>query len=426
MESKQHKIARAVIRDVLESTESVFYRNHFEKNEVDIGEIKKEEYEWEKIPLLTRNDVQEMTVKERMFRPWSDLDALRVTSGTSGFGVIVVPRMGQRHDRRSPFYNAYIRALNPKKMASFSGAQFLYEGIFREYFGVHSLYLEGSDMHVSASMLRQYRPDMLAGFVYALNALMPHISDEIAQDVRSVQLFGEWCSTLQWQEIGKRFPNARRVSEYSSVESQSVLGVPCVHLIEEGQKYIHPIPEYALIEIIDSDTGEIKNTAGERGEIVVTVLRPVAFPLIRYKTGDIARIVHTRCPCGVETPVLSIEGRIEIDRIRISGGEINLAEADRAISHVGGIIEPEFEIRYTEFPDVRGLMQHHITVALRFDESRTSEDILAREIMAHFRVSPNMTYAEGVLKGLYAPLSVAQLDQVSGLGKRRRIIRAIS
>jgi phenylacetate-CoA ligase len=45
--------------------------------------------------------------------------------------------------------------------------------------------------------------------------------------------------------------------------------------------------DYAVVEIVDPDTGEIL-PFGERGELVVTHLEKEASPLVRYRTGDLA------------------------------------------------------------------------------------------------------------------------------------------
>ncbi len=62
-----------------------------------------------------------------------------------------------------------------------------------------------------------------------------------------------------------------------------------------------------IIEILDGDTPCM---AGEEGEVVVTELRNLAMPLIRYKLGDFARLSKESCPCGRTLPVLEkIKGR---------------------------------------------------------------------------------------------------------------------
>jgi len=45
--------------------------------------------------------------------------------------------------------------------------------------------------------------------------------------------------------------------------------------------------DYAVVEIVDPDTGELLEF-GERGELVVTHLAKEASPLVRYRTGDLA------------------------------------------------------------------------------------------------------------------------------------------
>ena len=51
---------------------------------------------------------------------------------------------------------------------------------------------------------------------------------------------------------------------------------------------------------------------GEYGEIVITTLNRQAMPLIRYRTGDVAKIISGQCPCGSSLQRLSyLSGRIK-------------------------------------------------------------------------------------------------------------------
>ncbi len=42
-----------------------------------------------------------------------------------------------------------------------------------------------------------------------------------------------------------------------------------------------------------------------RDELLVTRLRPGAWPLLRYRTGDAGRVVEAACPCGFDGPSLT-------------------------------------------------------------------------------------------------------------------------
>lgn len=51
------------------------------------------------------------------------------------------------------------------------------------------------------------------------------------------------------------------------------------------------------VEVVDSDSGK-KLPDGSFGEMVITTLTRKGMPLIRYRTGDRARILEGICPCG--------------------------------------------------------------------------------------------------------------------------------
>lgn len=73
---------------------------------------------------------------------------------------------------------------------------------------------------------------------------------------------------------------------YGTTEMAIFGGVECIH----HQGY-HTRPCDILYEIPDTDDNGY-------GELLITTLDRKAMPLIRYRTGDIARFIDTPCPCG--------------------------------------------------------------------------------------------------------------------------------
>lgn len=59
----------------------------------------------------------------------------------------------------------------------------------------------------------------------------------------------------------------------------------------------HAIDSEFVIEVIDPVTGR-QVSSGDEGELVITNLGRVGFPVFRYRTGDIVRVDSTPCPCG--------------------------------------------------------------------------------------------------------------------------------
>src|SRR5262249_43455595 len=67
---------------------------------------------------------------------------------------------------------------------------------------------------------------------------------------------------------------------------------------------LHTFAEGSYLEIKDPD-------ADGRGEVVLTCLDSLAFPTLRYRTGDIGRLDPTPCPCGRSLPKIKpVEGRL--------------------------------------------------------------------------------------------------------------------
>ena len=59
----------------------------------------------------------------------------------------------------------------------------------------------------------------------------------------------------------------------------------------------HAIDSEFIVEVVDPHTGDAV-PAGAEGELVITNLGRIGFPVIRYRTGDLVQIDEGPCPCG--------------------------------------------------------------------------------------------------------------------------------
>ncbi|MBQ7701477.1 MAG: phenylacetate--CoA ligase [Candidatus Methanomethylophilaceae archaeon] len=86
----------------------------------------------------------------------------------------------------------------------------------------------------------------------------------------------------------------------------------------EERNGIHMQSDIVYVEIIDPETGEVLEP-GQKGEMVVTMLKKEAFPLVRYRIKDITSIIDEDCPCGRTSPrIKRITGRSD-DMLIIRG-----------------------------------------------------------------------------------------------------------
>lgn len=63
------------------------------------------------------------------------------------------------------------------------------------------------------------------------------------------------------------------------------------------QNGMHVCEDHVIVEVIDPETGE-QLPVGSTGELVFTCITKEAFPIIRYRTRDIATIWRDKCSCG--------------------------------------------------------------------------------------------------------------------------------
>lgn len=111
----------------------------------------------------------------------------------------------------------------------------------------------------------------------------------------------------------------------------------------EEQAGMHVWEDMFIPEIIDPDTCEVL-PHGEQGELVFTTITKEGFPLIRYRTRDICRLIPEPCKCGrthirMQKPC----GRSD-DMLIIRGVNVFPSQIEEVLMSVGGDITPNYQI----------------------------------------------------------------------------------
>jgi phenylacetate-CoA ligase len=133
---------------------------------------------------------------------------------------------------------------------------------------------------------------------------------------------------------------------------------------------MHVNEDHFLIEIVGAATGE-PLPDGEEGELVITTLTKEAFPMIRFRTGDVTRIIAEPCPCGRTLRRIGrIVGRCD-DTLIIRGVNVFPSRVESLLLEVEGIT-PNYRIVLTRRGALdQALVEVEPTEALLFD--RVSE-----------------------------------------------------
>ncbi|MDN5332295.1 MAG: phenylacetate-CoA ligase [Tepidanaerobacteraceae bacterium] len=138
---------------------------------------------------------------------------------------------------------------------------------------------------------------------------------------------------------------------------------------------LHVHEDHFIVEVIDPKTGEIL-PPGERGELVFTSLTKEALPMIRYRTGDISRIIEEPCPCGrTSVKIGRIEGRTD-DMIIIRGVNVFPSQIEHVLLEIGQT-EPHYQLVI----DRIGYLDI-LEVQVEVSEKMFSDDVKSLEILS--------------------------------------------
>ncbi|MEH0021860.1 MAG: DVU_1553 family AMP-dependent CoA ligase [Desulfobacter sp.] len=138
-----------------------------------------------------------------------------------------------------------------------------------------------------------YRPSLVIGMPVQILALGEALADS-GRDVPGIPfiiLTADYVSPALARRVEQLF-RCRVLSHYGLTETGfgGAIQCPC----QEGLHIRHP---HLLVEIVDPETGTAL-PPGHWGEIVLTTLDRQAMPLIRYRTGDMSRLLDRPCACG--------------------------------------------------------------------------------------------------------------------------------
>lgn len=159
----------------------------------------------------------------------------------------------------------------------------------------------------------------------------------------------------------------------------------------------HLNPELIVAECLDDDGQPIP--AGEPGEITVTTLGVEGMPLIRFRTGDVARIHTGMCACGRSTPrVGPVEGRKQ-QMIKYRGTTLYPPAIFDLLNGLTAVDTYVVELRHNDI----GTDEIVVRVALK-NPSDAFEKELKDKFRAKLRVAPQIRFdAAETVNGLRWP-----------------------
>ena len=190
-------------------------------------------------------------------------------------------------------------------------------------------------------VMRDYRTTVLVSTPsYAL--VLADQMEAMGVDPKSLHLKLALLAGEPWTEAQRREIESRlyltALDHYALSEAMG----PGVAGECEHRQGMHLNEDHFLPEIIDPSSGALL-APGELGELVLTTITKEAVPLVRFRTGDLCRLLYEPCPCGRTLVRLNrIQGRSDAVVI-IKGINIFPGRVGQILAGIQGE-EPEYQL----------------------------------------------------------------------------------
>jgi phenylacetate-CoA ligase len=320
------------------------YRKRFAELGIDPYDVQSLE-DVKRLPFTTKDDLRQNYPYGLFAVPLRDVVRMQASTGTTGKPTVVGYTSG---DVRR-WSELAARILTAGGVTKDDAVQIAFNyGLFTGAFGVHSgaeligasvIPSSGGDARRQISIMQDYRTTALVCTPsYALH--LADTLDELSINKTALSLrFGLFGSEPWTEETRQEIETRLGIQATDNYGLSEITGVAGECLERVG---LHINEDHFLAEIVDPETGAVL-PAGAKGELVLTTLTKEAFPLIRFRTGDLTTLIDAPCACGRTLRRMTrIPGRSD-DMLIIHGVNIFPAQIEAVIAGTG-LVNPHYQI----------------------------------------------------------------------------------
>jgi phenylacetate-CoA ligase len=354
-----------------------------------------------KLPFVMKQDLRDTYPYGLFATPLEDVVRLHASSGTTGKQIVV----GYTRNDLAIWDECAARALTAAggTKADFMHVSYGY-GLFTGGLGIHGGAEKIGMTVIPVSTGNTHRQNnIIKDFGSTLICCTPSYAMFIAETMRDmgikkedIKLKAGLFGAEPWtQEMRKNIEDMLGLKAYDIYGLTEIIG-PGVSFECEEQTGMHICEDHFIPEIINPDTGEVL-PLGEQGELVFTCISKEAFPLLRYRTRDIAVLSREKCSCGrTLIKMLKPKGRTD-DMLIIRGVNVFPSQIETALLSVSGS-QPFYHINVDRVDNNDTLeIQVEVSEAMFSDTIRSMEDIenaIKRAVEAVIGISAKISMCE--------------------------------
>jgi phenylacetate-coenzyme A ligase PaaK-like adenylate-forming protein len=408
---------RSLVRTCTAKGGSPFYRRLYGLSDTDESPIIDTWDAWQKLPAFGKEHLTRETLPGRVFPPWSNIDTILASSGTSGNPPVYSSWVLNDGYSYRYQYHDFKRAVLTSMPTPFQQ-----DWIVRKRGGGPVVILDPRRAAASVKLAAAAGVDSMLLILHHVPLITEDmIKTGLNKNIRFIEIAGETSSLSLFRHMRTTFPNATICAIYGSSDVEtSPIGIPCRPMTDEDPRAVYHVGDRTHLELIDTDTGDVMVPyAGAEGELLISAFAgsDATFPLVRYRIGDTIRVVEAPCEDHGDWS-FEILGRSGMDFLKVPGGILRADEVARVLRELS--LPDVFQLHRYEH-ETEGRLK--VKVELLIDVGEDEMTRLAAEIAERLRISAAYTYAQAVRDGMFEPLVCRRIPLEPRLGKAVRMVR---
>ncbi|EIT85826.1 phenylacetate-CoA ligase [Fictibacillus macauensis ZFHKF-1] len=222
----------------------------------------------------------------------------------------------------------------------FTGGLGLHYG--SEQLGMTTVPVSGGNTERQILLIQDFQPQVICGtpsYVLTIAETM----EKMGLDPRKTSLqYGIFGAEPWSEEMRHALEEKLGIKALDIYGLSEVMGPGVAMECHEAQEGLHIMDDHFFVEVIDPISLQ-PMPDGEAGELVFTSLTKEAFPIIRYRTGDIASLHREKCVCGRTSIRMSrVKGRQD-DMLIVRGVNVFPSEIESCLLQIKELV-PHYQI----------------------------------------------------------------------------------
>jgi len=316
------------------------YKKLFDSAGINPGDIKTFD-DIEKLPFTNKETFRESYPLKLCCTDTKQLAEMHMSSGSTGTPVVMPYTLADIQQWADCMARCYYMAGAVKgDTVQITPSFGLFNGGFGMYHGARAAGLfiiptGAGNTQRQIKLAKDFKTRVLTGVVsYGIRIM--EVMTEMKEQLPDLKI-GIFGAEVFTESMKKKIESGLGIETFDIYGMTETGGVGTLGMDCPAHNGIHVWEDHYYIEVLDKATGKpVKD--GQFGELTITSLTRQALPVIRFRTGDLSRIIsREKCSCGrTHVRIAPITGRVD-DMLIVKGVNFFPRQVEQALMQIPGV-----------------------------------------------------------------------------------------